>query len=149
MSLRHRLHWWYWLPGLVLIGFGLFFLLHAQGFSMGSPRRIGPGFFPTGISWLLIVLGAAVVGESLLLRDARPELRFRPLVMVVAAILIWALALERLGLYPATFLLVLVSGLSERGFRLWPSLGLALGLSVMSHAVFVYGLRLPFQPFAW
>lgn len=149
MVLGHRLRWWYWLPGLLLSGFGLFFLVYGGDYAMGSMRRIGPGFFPAALSWLLMGLGAAVALEGLLLRDSAPEIHFRPLLMVVAAIILWALSLETFGLYPATFLLVVVSSLAERRTRLWPTLLLALALSLLSHGIFIYGFRLPFQPFIW
>jgi hypothetical protein len=140
---------WHFVPGGVLVVFGILVLWVGRDYQLGTMARIGPGFFPHLIAWLLIFSGIAVVLESVLVDEAKPRFRLRPLLMIMAGILVWSLVIERFGLYPATFLLVLVSAMGESDFRVLPSLALALGLSVLSHLVFIAGFGLPFVPVRW
>ena len=42
--------------GLIFIAFGIGFLLIAQHYPLGSARRMGPAYFPTILSVVLILL---------------------------------------------------------------------------------------------
>lgn len=50
--------------GGVLMLFGLIFVISATGYGIGSPTRMGPGFFPgaLGILAMLLGLGIAIKG---------------------------------------------------------------------------------------
>ena len=47
------------LTGLIFIAFGIGFLLIAQHYPLGSARRMGPAYFPTILSVVLILIGLA------------------------------------------------------------------------------------------
>ena len=52
--------------GVMFIGSGLFFALWAMEFyQMGTAVRMGPAYFPTVLGFLLVVLGAIVLLQSL------------------------------------------------------------------------------------
>ncbi|HQX25981.1 MAG: tripartite tricarboxylate transporter TctB family protein, partial [Xanthomonadales bacterium] len=50
--------------GLMFIVFGLFFLIVARDYQMGTAVRMGPGYFPTVLGGILAVLGAVVLLTS-------------------------------------------------------------------------------------
>jgi hypothetical protein len=95
-----------------------------------------------------VALGLAIVsGDRMPASGA--SLRFRPMVFVCAAILAWALLVERLGFVPATLTLVALSACAERRIRPMPIAILAAVLCVGGIAAFVYGFRMPFEAFRW
>ena len=49
------------LAGLALAAFGVAFAIGAMTYTVGSPVRMGPGFFPLIVGALLAVLGVVVV----------------------------------------------------------------------------------------
>ena len=68
MKIRSQKDFW---SGLMFIGSGLFFALWAMEFyQMGTAVRMGPAYFPTVLGFLLVVLGAIVLLQSV---TAEPE----------------------------------------------------------------------------
>jgi hypothetical protein len=63
MKIKSQKDFW---SGLMFIGSGLFFALWAMEFyQMGTAVRMGPAYFPTVLGFLLAVLGAIVLLQSL------------------------------------------------------------------------------------
>jgi putative tricarboxylic transport membrane protein len=77
--------------------------------------------------------------------EAPPLPRFnpRPLLVTLLAVVLFGLAIERLGLAAAIAVLVLVSAYADRDVRLVQSIALAVGLLAFSVASFVWLLGLP------
>ena len=73
-----------------------------------------------------------------------PRLALRPIVLILAASIVFGYLLKPLGLVLSTILLIIVSAAGGHEFRLREVLVLAAGLTVFSIAVFVYALGLPF-----
>src|SRR3954471_14838426 len=46
--------------GLLLAAFGIAALVFGADLAMGTARRMGPGYMPYGLAWLLILCGAVV-----------------------------------------------------------------------------------------
>jgi hypothetical protein len=68
MKIKSQKDFW---SGLMFIGSGLFFALWAMEFyQMGTAVRMGPAYFPTVLGFLLVVLGAIVLLQSV---TAEPE----------------------------------------------------------------------------
>ena len=60
--------------GLMFIGSGLFFAVWAMAFyQMGTAVRMGPAYFPTVLGFLLVVLGAIVLLQSLVMEPEGGE----------------------------------------------------------------------------
>jgi hypothetical protein len=125
-------------------------LIDAARYPMGTLLRMGPGYFPTVVSVLIIGFGAI-----LLLQAFRPEpavasgFVVRPVLMIPLGIVLFAVLLHRFGLAPAVLALVIVSSLSEPTFRPARSLALALGMLALIYVVFILILRLPFPLVTW
>ncbi|WP_185961203.1 tripartite tricarboxylate transporter TctB family protein [Telmatospirillum sp. J64-1] len=138
------------LGGLAIIAIGLYVIWEASGYSIGSLRRMGAGFFPLVLGVLACALGLAI----LLFEGRRPRassagLPLKGLVAVSAGVLGFALTVDRLGVVPATFLLVLLSSLAETTFRPVSALLTAAVLSAIAVLVFLMGLGMPLQAFWW
>ncbi len=132
--------------GLVFLGFGAGAVAIARGYPMGSAMRMGPGYFPTLLGGLLVLLGLALVARAFWLGDEPVEAwAFRPLLLVHGAVVAFALAVQPLGLVVAILALVGLSRLGGEDFRALEVAALFFFLTALAIGLFVYGLGLPFR----
>lgn len=142
MRERNREDFW---SGLLFAVAGAGFAIGASNYSMGSSVRPGPGYFPLGLGLLLALLGIVITAKSLIGASAPAPMgpiRWRPLVIVVAAIVAFGLALPRLGMALTLPLLIIVISTASDQFRWREVLLNCLVLTAGSWAVFIKGLQL-------
>src|SRR6476646_3197249 len=97
--------------------------------------RMGPAMFPTLVGALLAALGAIIALRSFVLVGAAvPRFYARPIGVSLLAIVLFGIALQRLGLIAAVAVLVLVGGYAARDVRPWENLALAAVMIVFSVA---------------
>lgn len=134
------------LSGLLLVAIGAGFAWAARSYDFGSGARPGPGYFPFGLGVLLMLLGAALVAgsrrEPATAPGPRVPIRWRPLLFVIGAIVLFALGVPRLGLWITLPLTVITASAASAEFRWREVLLNALVLTVASWLVFVVGLKL-------
>jgi putative tricarboxylic transport membrane protein len=143
----------------VLLAFGLFAVIQARGLRFGTVVAPGPGFFPLclaatlGLTSLALFVsawrgqgapgGAPGAPGDAVASDARGP-RFA-MIGTLAALLVYALVLERLGFLLATFgLLVFLFKALQR--QSWPvAVGGAIATALVSYLVFKIwlGVNLP------
>jgi putative tricarboxylic transport membrane protein len=142
------------LAGLMFMAIAAIGLWESRNYPIGTALRMSTGYVPRLLCWLLMGLGAVVLLQGLLATDSPdvvhehpPEdrliARLRPLAIVVLALIAFALTLETLGLVLSIFVLVAIASLASSELKLWETLAAAAGLSVLSWAIFVFGLSLP------
>jgi hypothetical protein len=132
--------------GLLFLGFGAGALVIARGYPMGSAMRMGPGYFPTLLGAVLVLLGLVLAARAFWFRgEPVGAWAFRPLVLVHGAVVVFALTVQSLGLVVATMALVGLSRLGGWDFRLLEVVVLSLFLAALGIGLFVYGLGLPFR----
>lgn len=131
--------------GLMFAAAGAGFAIGALNYSMGSSVRPGPGYFPLGLGLLLGLIGIVIIGKSFLAAAGEAPLgpiRWRPLLIVVAAIVVFGLALPRLGMAATLPLLIVVISTASEQFRWREVLVNCIVLTAGSWAVFIKGLQL-------
>ena len=130
--------------GLVFAAAGIAGLALGGEYEFGAARAMGPGYLPTVLSWGLICTGLVISGKGLI-EDGEDLSRWklRPLVLVLIAVGIFALTIERTGLFIAVAATSIISSLASDDVRLREAVALALVLAASASAVFVYGLSLP------
>ncbi|WP_121067583.1 tripartite tricarboxylate transporter TctB family protein [Chachezhania antarctica] len=145
------------LPGATLFVFALAMAVIAAGYPLGSLLRPGPGFFPLVIAILLAGLALATMVEDWR-RDGGPvppddegadagRVSMRPVIATSAAIIVFALLLERLGFVPAALALVAIAALGEPR-RNWLTVALVgVFMSAFGIVLFIWLLGLPIEPF--
>jgi hypothetical protein len=136
--------------GAILIVVGIAGALYASAhYPLGTVQRMGPGMFPTAIGYVLAGLGALIALPAWIRRGPLPVPELRPLLLVLASVLVFAVTVERLGMVPAIFLLTGLAVLADNKLGVVGTLVLASGLSVGAWLIFVFGLGIPIYAFIW
>ncbi len=132
--------------GLLFLVVGVAFAWGATEYAFGTSARPGPGYFPFGLGILLALLGALVLFKALTLEseggDPIGDIAWRPLLIIVAAVAIFGLALPRLGLIVTLPLLITLSALASKEFHWRDVLISSVVLTAGSWALFIVGLKL-------
>lgn len=135
------------LAGAVFTGLGLAFTITSATYEIGTPLRMGPGFFPLVLGGLLVVLGVSIAVTGFVAAEGGEigTVPWRSLVLLLAAILFFGFTVRNLGLVPTLFVTVLLAGLAGRRPRLIPAVVIAASLTALSVLIFVYVLQLRLQ----
>ena len=129
--------------GALFAGVGAAALAVGWAYPMGSATRMGPGYFPALLAWILIGLGAAIAGSGLRAAPApMPRVALRPVAALVGAMLAFALLLPTAGLVPASVATVVLAALADRDSRGWEVVLLAAALAGFAALLFVKWLGL-------
>jgi hypothetical protein len=137
--------------GLLYISGGSAAAIASYSFALGTPRDMGPGFFPLIASTLLVVTGFVVLVSSLISRaeiDRIGAWAARPVLALTVGVILFATALKPLGIVFAVPLLVLACMMAGSAFSLKRFVALSIALTLLTWAVFVIllGLQLPVLP---
>jgi hypothetical protein len=136
------------LTGLLFVGLGIMFVTVSGDYRLGTARQMGPGYFPTVLGILLTLLGAALAFKGQFGKSGTLErFSWRPLLIVIAAILLFGLTVRGAGLVPAIVLLTVAGFAASDRFRPTTALILAGILAAFSWGVFRLGLGLPLPAF--
>jgi hypothetical protein len=131
--------------GLMFIAFGLFFLVVARNYRMGSATSMGPAYFPTLLGGLMAVLGAVIFFQSFVMKGQKvPAMSFRPLFFIVLSLLLFGYLLKPIGLVFALAILIILSAFAGHEFKLKELVIFSAAMILFSALVFVMGLGLPF-----
>ena len=129
--------------GLLFVAFGVFAVIIARNYPLGTAARMGPGYFPRLLGILLIVLGAALSLTALRGHGTPlPGWKWRPVSIVLLSVVAFGLVLTHAGLVLSTIGLIVVASTASREFRLRESVISGILLAALSVGVFVIGLKL-------
>lgn len=131
--------------GVIYLALGLAGFIIARNYNFGTAGRMGPGYFPTIISSLLIVFGMVTVGRGLF-RDgtAIGAINWKGIFLVTLSVCAFGYLLERAGVVIALLSLVLISAAASERFRLEiRAIAGLVALIAFCAVVFVEGLGLP------
>ena len=162
MKIKSERDFW---SGLMFIAVGVGFAIGATNYSMGPAcpandpcaanlwarmsqlsAHPGAGYFPLGLAIMLAILGSFVLFKALTIEseggDPVGSFAWRPLLVIVAAIAIFGLMLEPVGLALTVPVLIIITSLAGDEFRWRGVLISAVVLTLFSWLIFVYGLKL-------
>ncbi|MDR0439492.1 MAG: tripartite tricarboxylate transporter TctB family protein [Candidatus Accumulibacter sp.] len=138
--------------GVLFIVLGTGFAWGALDYSFGNAAMPGPGYFPFGLGLILAFLGLLILLKSLAAEvdtgDPIGDIAWRPLLTIVASLVIFGVSLSILGLFLALPLLVFISAMASEEFRWREAAVNAFFLTFGSWVIFVRGLDLliPLKP---
>lgn len=120
----------------------------ARGLDRGTLMRMGPGYLPTVVGVLLLLLSAALALRAVTARagsDDGEPLTWRPgpIAAILAALGAFSFLIDPVGLVGATLALVAAARFADRPLRPVETAVLAVGAAAFSALVFVELLQLP------
>ena len=143
MKIKSEKDFW---SGLMFIAIGVGFAWGASNYSFGSAARPGPAYFPFGLGVILAVLGLFVLFKGLTLDvpggDKIGGWPFKPWLIILGAVVIFGLALPRLGMIITLPLLIGIASLASGEFHWKEVLINIVVLTLGCWLVFIKGLGL-------
>jgi hypothetical protein len=135
--------------GVLFLLIGLAGVILGSELEFGSARRMGPGFFPTIISGLIMAIGLIVAAKSLTIEGPAIErFQLRPLLMIVVALAVFGFLIKPIGVIPTAILMMVVAAYAQPRVKLVQTLIFAVCMTAFIVLVFVYGLNQP-MPLWW
>ena len=133
------------LTALLFLAIGFAALLYSSVYySLGTPARMGAGFYPTLISVGLIVMGFILLLQAWFDPDeAVGRVDPRIVLFVLAGTFLFGFLIDRAGLLIAAAVLVIAARLADREVKLGETILLAAILMATTTALFRYGLGMP------
>src|SRR5687767_13205412 len=105
--------------GLVFMLIGLAGLYFGSELSFGTAARMGPGYFPTLLCVLIIAIGVLVAFRGMTIPGPPIEtIQLRPIAFVIAAILIFGVMIEAIGLALTAILLTILAAYARPEVKL-------------------------------
>lgn len=134
--------------GLVFVLIGVAGAVFGRELTFGTAARMGPGYFPILLSYLIIGIGLIVAARGLTTDGpALERFRVRPLALVLIAIVASGYLLSWIGLFLTTIVITFVAAFARPDVNLRETLLLGTGMGLFAVLVFVYALGQPLP--AW
>lgn len=149
MQLRIKSQEDFW-AGIMFIGFGVLAIVIASDYPMGIAMRMGPGYFPTWIGAIMVVIGAMIAATGFQVEGGKiGKFAWKSMVVLGVAFCVFAWGIDNIGFIPSLAIMVMLSALAGREFRFKEVAILAVILILGCWALFIKGLDLPFPLFWW
>jgi len=132
--------------GILYIAFGAVGWYIARDYGMGQASRMGPGYFPSVLSCLLMAFGAAAVIRSFIGKEGEKvgAFNWRGVGYICGATALFGFLLTTAGLIIALVALSIVSAAASHYFKFeWKAVGALIVLVVFCALVFAKGLGVP------
>lgn len=131
--------------GLLYILIGAIAMFIARDYPFGSALRMGPGYFPTVLGGIMVAFGAAVLFMGIRNNEKiKGHWSIRALIVLPVATAVFGVVMEHVGFIPALAVLVPISAAAGREFKWLEVLLLTVALIILSLAIFIWGLGLPY-----
>ena len=132
--------------GLMYITTGALGMWIARDYPFGSALRMGPGYFPTVLGGIMVVMGIYVL--ALGLRKDHEKIQgnwsIRALIVLPISMVVFGYLMEEAGFIPAMAALIPISAAAGRDFKWLEVVPLTIGLTIACAAGFIFALGLPY-----
>ncbi len=143
LTIRNNKDFW---AGLVFAGTGALAMFIARTYPFGTTLRMGPGYFPRVLGGILVCFGIYVMVRGLRkMEEIKGNWSIRALIVLPLSMVLFGVVMELAGFIPALVVLIFVSAASGREFKFTEVLLLTVFLTLLSVAMFIWGLGLPYQ----
>jgi len=134
------------LAGLLYIFTGALSIFIALDYPFGSALRMGPGYFPSVLDGIMVLMGIYVL--ALRLRKDHEKIQgnwsIRALIVLPISMVVFGILMEEAGFIPAMLALIPISAAAGRDFKWVEVVPLTIGLTILCAAGFIFALGLPY-----
>lgn len=141
--------------GVLMMLVGLFFAVNGPSYRTGTLMHMGPGFMPTALGVILLLLGIAIASTAFTGpdEDEEPIMPAHPQwwgwFCILAGPGLFILFGNYFGLAPATFACVFMAALGDKSATWKEAAILALVITVFGVGLFSYILKVPMPVLEW
>ena len=147
MKIKNQEDFW---AGMMFASFGALAIWLSTDYPMGTASRMGPGYFPTWLGGMMLLLGAIVA--LMALKTEGPKVTpfaWKPMIMLSVGFLAFGWGVDHIGFIPALFLLSVITAAAGQTFKVVEVLIMTVVLIAGAVGIFIYGIELPFPLFWW
>jgi len=127
------------LAGVFVSIVGLYFALAGAEYTFGTAARMGPGYMPVVLGWILAVLGVFIMIPAFFRRGERIVVHWDSLIASLLSLVAFAFALNILGVFFSTVIAVLIASVPKK-LPLVKRFMIAVAIAVITSVIFVIGL---------
>jgi hypothetical protein len=145
MKIKNQKDFW---AGAMFVAFGGLFAGLGSHYTFGSAARMGPGYFPTVLGIILMMLGIVITAGAVSAKATAQQVdRFSwpTLALILGPVILFGLLLGKLGLILCLLILVAVTSYASHEFSWKATVANAAVLIALCLFVFVYALKLQFS----
>jgi hypothetical protein len=133
-----------------LVALGALAFALAGELTVGTAAAMGPGYVPRGLALIIMVYGLLLGSRAMLAgRQAFADIAWRPLLLISAAVALFAILLPIAGLALTSFAVVVCAGFAAYDVRLHENALLGAALAAFAVVLFVGVLGLPIANWPW
>jgi hypothetical protein len=141
---------------MMLMGLGI--ALKGATYRLGTPMHMGPGFFPTALGVLLVLVGIAIAASALVpaaddgahsesILPEHPE--WWAWACILLSPVFFILFGRFFGMIPGTFACVFIAALGDRNATWKGTIILSTVVTIFGVALFSYFLQVPMPILTW
>jgi putative Ca2+/H+ antiporter (TMEM165/GDT1 family) len=137
---------------MILLGLGV--ALKGSTYRAGTLMHMGPGFLPTALGILLVLLGIGIAAASL--SDTEEDQRILPehpewwaWFCILMSPVLFIVFGRYFGMAPATFACVFIAALGDRTSTWLSTFVLSAVVTIFGVGLFSYFLQVPLPVFTW
>lgn len=126
---------------------GLMFAFVAPNYGMGTPAKMGAGYFPFWLGLVLAGMGIVVALSGMGPKAPEEKLAkwdWKSVLWVTGSVVLFAAALPYMGLIVSLIVLIFISAMASHEFHWKGTVVSAVILNVIAYVAFVWGLKLQF-----
>jgi len=148
LKIKNQEDFW---AGLMFASFGALAIWLSTDYPMGTASRMGPGYFPTYLGAIMLILGLIVTLMALRFEGGEKITPFawKPTIMLSLGFVVFGWGVDHIGFIPALFGLCVVTAAAGQTFKIGEVLLMTVVLIAGAVGVFIYGIDLPFPLFWW
>ena len=147
MKIKNQEDFW---AGMMFASFGALAIWLSTDYPMGTASRMGPGYFPTWLGGIMLLLGGIVALMASKTEGAKvTPFAWKPMIMLSLGFLTFGWGVDHIGFIPALFLLSVITAAAGQTFKIVEVLIMTVVLIAGAVGIFIYGIELPFPLFWW
>lgn len=135
--------------GLFLTALGLFFVIYAQRYNMGTLNRMGPAYFPIALGAVLAFLGLLIAVPAWFRAGVGPEVSWKTLFIVISSVVLFGATLQTMGLVFACMTTLLVASLADNDISWRERAILMVSVPPIIYLIFIFGLGMTVPVWPW
>ena len=139
---------------IVLLGLGV--ALKGTTYRAGTLMHMGPGFLPTALGIIMVLIGVAIAAVALSPGDSEEDQSILPenpqwwaWLCILLSPVFFIFFGRYFGMAPATFMCVFIAALGDKGSTLRSSIVLSAVVTIFGVSLFSYFLQVPMPIFTW